>query len=154
MSPLEPTEDPEPSEPGPAGLRHVLCVPVRSGTTGCAARFFRTPLGERTAVGFTSEARLAATLGAGHPWIRLAEPALRALAVPLGVTTVTVDPQLSAPAATGTARDPRCDRDPRHAGAARPRTAARQSGPTASAPSAPPALSALSGVPALNPLNG
>ncbi|MFD0417038.1 SAV_915 family protein [Streptomyces sp. NPDC127108] len=98
MSPLDPAEDPEPSEPGPAGPQLVLCVPVRSGTTGCSARFFRTPLGERTAVGFTSEAQLTATLGAGQPWIRLAEPALRALAAPLGVTTVTVDPQLSAPA--------------------------------------------------------
>lgn len=149
MSPLDPAEDPEPSEPEPAGSRRVLCVPVRSGTTGCAARFFRTPLGDRTAVGFTSAAQLTATLGAGQPWIRLAEPALRALAAPLGVTTVTVDPQLSAPAAVGgTARDPRCGWTLRHVGAARPRTAARQSGPTASVQSVPGTA------PALNPLNG
>ncbi|MET7566281.1 hypothetical protein ABZV15_42155, partial [Streptomyces sp. NPDC005246] len=32
--------------------------------------------------------------------IRLSEPALRALAAPLGVTTLTVDPQFSAPATT------------------------------------------------------
>ncbi|MGW7542331.1 hypothetical protein ACWGKQ_14605 [Streptomyces sp. NPDC054770] len=31
-------------------------------------------------------------------WIRLAEPALRALTAPLGITTVTVDPRFSAPA--------------------------------------------------------
>lgn len=157
MSPLDPAEDPEPSEPGPAGPLHVLCVPVRPGTTGCAARFFRTPLGDRTAVGFTSSARLTATLGAGHPWIRLAEPALRALAAPLGVTTVTVDPQLSAPAAVGgTALDAAgCDWTPRCAAAARPRTTARQSGPAASAPSAPPAPGTVSvSVSALNPLNG
>ncbi|MBW8800364.1 MAG: hypothetical protein JF597_44385 [Streptomyces sp.] len=88
-------DDPEPSDRSPAG---PLFVPVRPGPAGCAARFFRTPLGERTAVGFTSARGLAATLGPDQAWIRLAEPALRALAAPLGVTTVTVDPQLSAPA--------------------------------------------------------
>ncbi|MGV9704708.1 SAV_915 family protein [Streptomyces sp. NPDC003483] len=88
-------EDPEPAERFPAG---ALFVPVRPGSAGCTARLFRTPLGERTAVGFTSERRLTATLGPGHAWIRLAEPALRALAEPLGVTTVTVDPSFSAPA--------------------------------------------------------
>jgi hypothetical protein len=93
QSPL--AEDPEPSEPVPAGL---LLVPVRPGPTGCAARFFRTPLGGRTAVGFTTEQRLTATLGDGHAWIKLSVPALRALATPLGVTTLTVDPQVTAPA--------------------------------------------------------
>ncbi|TKA01382.1 SAV_915 family protein [Actinacidiphila oryziradicis] len=88
-------EDPEPSEPVPAGL---LLVPVRPGPTGCAARFFRTPLGGRTAVGFTTEQRLTATLGDGQAWIKLSAPALRALATPLGVTTLTVDPQFTAPA--------------------------------------------------------
>ncbi|MEV6113717.1 SAV_915 family protein [Streptomyces sp. NPDC052109] len=90
-------EDPEPSDPFPAG---PLYVPVRPGPSGCAARLFRTPLGDRTAVGFTSERRLAATLGAGQAWIRLAEPALRALTTPLGVTHLTVDPQFTAPAPT------------------------------------------------------
>lgn len=88
-------EDPEPADRFPAG---PLYVPVRPGPSGCAARLFRTPLGRRTAVGFTSEHRLIATLGSGQAWIRLAEPALRALTVPLGVTTVTVDPQFTAPA--------------------------------------------------------
>ncbi|MFD5569167.1 SAV_915 family protein [Streptomyces cadmiisoli] len=88
-------EDPEPSNPFPAGPLHV---PVRSGPAGCTARLFRSPLGERTAVGFTSERRLRATLGPDQAWIRLAEPALRALTAPLGVTTVTIDPQFSAPA--------------------------------------------------------
>ncbi|MET8632735.1 SAV_915 family protein [Streptomyces sp. NPDC004074] len=92
-------EDPEPCERFPAG---PLFVPVRSGPVGCAARIFRTPLGDRTAVGFTSEERLIATLGSDQQWIRLAEPALRALTAPLGVTTVTVDPQFSAPAPTPT----------------------------------------------------
>nr|WP_237522291.1 SAV_915 family protein [Streptomyces sp. SID1328] len=69
-----------------------MYVPVRPGPSGCAARLFRTPLGARTAVGFTSEHRLIAMLGPGQAWVRLAEPALRALTTPLGVTTVTVDP--------------------------------------------------------------
>ncbi|MFF4046528.1 SAV_915 family protein [Streptomyces chartreusis] len=88
-------EDPEPSERFPAG---PLFVPVRPGHAACAARLFRTPLGDRTAVGFTSQRQLTATLGPDQPWIRLAEPALRSLAAPLGVTTVTVDPQFCAPA--------------------------------------------------------
>ncbi|MEU4085000.1 SAV_915 family protein [Streptomyces aureus] len=88
-------EDPEPADRFPAG---PLYVPIRPGPSGCAARLFRTPLGRRTAVGFTSERRLTATLGSGQAWIRLAEPALRALTAPLGVTTVTVDPQFTAPA--------------------------------------------------------
>ncbi|MGW4674958.1 SAV_915 family protein [Streptomyces sp. NPDC004324] len=100
-------EDPEPAERFPAG---ALFVPVRPGSAGCTARLFRTPLGERTAVGFTSERRLTATLGPGHAWIRLAEPALRALAEPLGVTTVTVDPSFSAPAPTPDRAAPALDR--------------------------------------------
>lgn len=90
-------EDPEPSERFPAGL---LYVPVRPGPSGrTTLRLFRTPLGRRTAVGFTSERGLIATLGGHQARIRLAEPALRALTAPLGVTTITVDPQFTAPAA-------------------------------------------------------
>ncbi|MFC5799869.1 SAV_915 family protein [Streptomyces formicae] len=89
-------EDTDPDEPRPAA---PLFVPVRLGSAGGhQLRFMRTPLGVRTAVGFTSARRLAAVLGAGQAWIRLAEPALRALSEPLGVTVVTVDPQLTAPA--------------------------------------------------------
>ncbi|MFI8106157.1 SAV_915 family protein [Streptomyces sp. NPDC086023] len=88
-------DDPDPEERIPAG---PLCVPVRPGTRGVAVRVFRTPLGERTAVGFTTPARLAATLGAGQVWIRLSETALRALTEPLGVLLLTLDPTLTAPA--------------------------------------------------------
>jgi hypothetical protein len=88
-------EDPDPGEPVPAG---PLLVPVRPGPGGYAARFFRTPLGTRTAVGFTSAERLAAVLGADQRWVRLSAAALRALAEPLGVTRVTVDPRFCAPA--------------------------------------------------------
>ncbi|MFJ2766521.1 SAV_915 family protein [Streptomyces sp. NPDC087300] len=86
-------EDPEPCEPGPAG---PLFVPVRPGPAGCVARLFRTPVGGRTAVAFTSKERLGAALGGTQPWIRLSEPALRALVHPLGVGGVTVDPRLAA----------------------------------------------------------
>ncbi|MFD4630986.1 SAV_915 family protein [Streptomyces sp. NPDC058284] len=86
-------EDPEPGEPGPAG---PLFVPVRPGPAGCVARLFRTPVGGRTAVAFTTPQRLSAALGSRQPWVRLSEPALRALAAPLGVTAVTVDPKLAA----------------------------------------------------------
>ncbi|MGW8992928.1 SAV_915 family protein [Streptomyces zhihengii] len=88
-------DDPEPGERIPAGW---LCVPVRPGVHGCAARLFRTPVGERTAVAFTGPARLRAALGATHHWIPLSESALRALVAPLGVTRLTLDPQLTAPA--------------------------------------------------------
>ncbi|MFF8442925.1 SAV_915 family protein [Streptomyces californicus] len=78
----------------------LLFVPVRATDAGPVLRMFRTPLGERTAVGFTARGLLTATLGAGHAAIRLAEPALRLLVEPLGVDRVVVDPALSAPAVT------------------------------------------------------
>ena len=37
-------------------------------------------------------------LGPDQRWMRLSEPALRALAGPLGITEVRIDPRLSAPA--------------------------------------------------------
>jgi hypothetical protein len=96
MSELQSGEDPEPSQPVPAG---TLFVPVRPGSVGPCVRLFRTPLGGRTAVVFTTEQQLTSTLGRAQPWIRLCESAVRALTEPLGVTALTVDPQLAAPAA-------------------------------------------------------
>lgn len=90
-------DDPDPEEQAPGGL---LYVPVRPEAAGIALRMFRTPLGERTAVGFTRQDRLTVTLGAGQTSIRLSEPALRSLALPLGVSRLTLDPVLSAPAVT------------------------------------------------------
>ncbi|WP_051794444.1 SAV_915 family protein [Streptomyces sp. NRRL S-87] len=87
-------DESEPEEPVPAGS---LIVPVRPGAE-VLVRMFRTPLGARTAVGFTSPERLAAVLGPHHPWIRLSESVLRALAEPLGAAALTVDPTLTAPA--------------------------------------------------------
>ncbi|MFJ9057825.1 hypothetical protein OHB07_03190 [Streptomyces sp. NBC_00111] len=86
--------DPEPEEPLPAGR---LYVPVRPGDgAGTAIRLFRTPLGTRTAVGFTTLDRLARTLGGNQASIRLSECLLRALCAPLGADLLTVDPALSA----------------------------------------------------------
>ncbi|GAA2721349.1 hypothetical protein GCM10010315_43920 [Streptomyces luteosporeus] len=87
-------EDGEPSHPGPA---KPLYVPVRPCPWGFALRVFRTPLGTRTAVAFSSRRRLSDCLGPGVAAVRLSLPAVRALAAPLGVREVSVDPQLSAP---------------------------------------------------------
>ncbi|GAA0602469.1 SAV_915 family protein [Streptomyces crystallinus] len=126
------TDDADPDERRPAAPPYrsarplyvpvrPLYVPVRLGSAGGQQLCFsRTPLGVRTAVGFTSPERLCAVLGPDQSWIRLAEPALRSLAAPLGVTTVTVDPQLAAPAAaavrTGPGAHPCARRDPQTAG--------------------------------------
>ncbi|GAA2086869.1 hypothetical protein GCM10009759_07870 [Kitasatospora saccharophila] len=87
--------DPEPAEPAPAG---VLLVPVKVGPLGCTARLFRTPLGDRTAVAFTSVVLLARVCGAAQYWAEFSEPALRTLVAPLDVTLLTIDPQLVAAA--------------------------------------------------------
>ncbi|MGW1767709.1 SAV_915 family protein [Streptomyces sp. NPDC002073] len=89
--------DPEPEERVPAG---PLYVPVRPGTAEVVVLMFRTPLGDRTAVGFTHPDLLATTLDAEQPWIRLSESALRALAAPLGAGRLTIDPTFTAPAVT------------------------------------------------------
>ncbi|MFD4370476.1 SAV_915 family protein [Streptomyces sp. NPDC058486] len=98
--PVEPAPGPkdnEPLEPVPAGR---LCVPVRPGEHGVTTRLYRTPVGARTAVAFTTPERLRATLGDAQPWIPLSEPALRALTRPLGIRALTVDPVLTAPFAS------------------------------------------------------
>ncbi|MEU3350951.1 SAV_915 family protein [Streptomyces sp. NPDC037389] len=91
-----PADDGEPSHPGHPDPQRPLYVPVRPCPVGFALRVFRTPLGARTAVAFTSRRRLSDCLGPGVPSVRLALPAVRALAAPLGVGQVSVDPQLTA----------------------------------------------------------
>ncbi|MBT2385136.1 SAV_915 family protein [Streptomyces sp. ISL-11] len=93
-------DDGEPSEPShPAGPASAppLYVPVRPCAGGYALRVFRSPLGTRTAVAFTTQRRLSDVLGPGQRSVRLALPAVRALAAPLGVELVSVDPRLTAP---------------------------------------------------------
>ncbi|MEV4613220.1 SAV_915 family protein [Kitasatospora sp. NPDC049258] len=82
----------EPAEPRP-----VLHVPVRATADGYALRLFKQRDGSRCAVAFTSAAALAGLLGPAQQSVRLAEPALRALATPLGAVDLVVDPQLVAP---------------------------------------------------------
>lgn len=91
-------EDPDPLHPHRPG---VLFVPVRPGLVGYCARLFRTPLGVRTAVAFTDERQLARTLGQQQAWVRLSEPAVRALVAPLGIVGLTVDPLMTAPGPGG-----------------------------------------------------
>ncbi|MEU1372632.1 SAV_915 family protein [Streptomyces triculaminicus] len=97
-----PADDGEPSHPGRAD---TLYVPVRPCPCGFVLRVFRTPLGGRTAVAFTSRRLLTDCLGRDVPSVRLALPAVRALAAPLGVSRVRVDPQLTAPAARPSGED-------------------------------------------------
>ncbi|MFB4420031.1 SAV_915 family protein [Streptomyces sp. QL37] len=125
MNDSQGVEDPDPLQPIRTG---ALFVPVRQGPTGCCARLFRTPLGGRTAVAFTDERRLALTLGRRQTWIRLSEPAVRALVAPLGIVDLVVDPLLAAPgprdaSTTGFTRRPAGEprpADPLRPAAARP----------------------------------
>ncbi|MFF2898844.1 SAV_915 family protein [Streptomyces sp. NPDC057966] len=100
MNDSRPDEDPDPLRPSRTG---ALLVPVRPGPGGYCARLFRTPLGVRTAVAFTHERQLALTLGQRQPWIRLSEPAVRALVAPLGIVGLVVDPLLAVPGPDATA---------------------------------------------------
>ncbi|MFG1810404.1 SAV_915 family protein [Streptomyces sp. NPDC049040] len=88
-----------------AGLR-PLYVPVRTGPAGLVVRLWRTPVGTRTAVAFTTDQRLRGALGPCQPWIRLSESALRRLAEPLGATSLTVDPLLFGRPGQGSAPAP------------------------------------------------
>ncbi|MER5972675.1 SAV_915 family protein [Streptomyces sp. NPDC002055] len=91
-------DDPEPEEQVPVD---PLYVPVRLETAELMVRLFRTPLGTRTAVGFTRPDLLTSAVGAEHPWIRLSEATLRSMTEPLGAALVTIDPTFTAPAVTG-----------------------------------------------------
>ena len=77
--------------------QNPLCVPVREAGCGFVLRVFRDRDGSRCAVAFSSEERLRAVLGAGQCWLPLAEPALRDLARPLGISALVLDPNLVAP---------------------------------------------------------
>jgi hypothetical protein len=54
----------------------------------------RLPEGPRTGVAFTTARALTEACRPGQPWIRLSEPALRALLTPLGITRIQLDPVL------------------------------------------------------------
>ena len=71
-------------------------MPVRTGPGMVCLRCGRLPTGERTGIAFTSEARLAAVMGADQPWIHLHDQAMKAMLAPLCVTRIQVDPGLVA----------------------------------------------------------
>jgi hypothetical protein len=79
-------------------IPHLLFVPVHQGVCSRTLRLFRTETGRRTAVAFSSPARLMKVLGTGQPWIRLAEPPLRRLIDDLDIDGIVFDPTGTAPA--------------------------------------------------------
>ncbi|MFI5530288.1 SAV_915 family protein [Kitasatospora sp. NPDC051853] len=90
----------------PAPQEPVLHVPVRRSGGTYTLRLFRQRDGGRCAVAFTRPEGLTALLGPGQASARLSEPALRALAEPLGVTALVIDPQLIAAPVTAPAASP------------------------------------------------
>ncbi|AUY48516.1 SAV_915 family protein [Streptomyces sp. CB01881] len=82
--------------------RVVWHVPVTVTGRTTALRLFRLRDGRRCAVGFSSAAALTALLGPDQATTELGEPALRALAAPLGIDTLVLDPRLVAPPVPGT----------------------------------------------------
>jgi hypothetical protein len=71
-----------------------MIVPVRTVSGMVSLRCGRLPTGERVGIAFTTEAHLAAVMGADQPWIQMSEQALEEMLEPLGVTRVQVDPGL------------------------------------------------------------
>ncbi|MEO3856870.1 SAV_915 family protein [Acrocarpospora sp. B8E8] len=69
-----------------------LFVPIRIGASFLSLRLFRTPSDTRTAVAFSSSARLAEVLGTEQPWTRISEYGLRGLLQDLGIVGLVVDP--------------------------------------------------------------
>jgi hypothetical protein len=74
----------------------LLVVPVRTRSGMASIRCGRLSTGQPVGVAFTSEDRLASVMGAGQPWIRLSQAAMKEMLEPLGVTRIQVDPGLIA----------------------------------------------------------
>lgn len=75
-----------------------LYVPLCGAGGAVSLRLFRDRVGERCAVGFTTEERLTALLGPHQRYYRLSERSVRALARERDVTALVVDPRLVAAA--------------------------------------------------------
>ncbi len=74
-----------------------LFVPVRRSSLGTLTPLTaRLPQGPRVGIAFTSLEDLQAATRPGQDWIRLAQPALRALLRPLGIERIQVDAVLIA----------------------------------------------------------
>ncbi|ROO91218.1 hypothetical protein EDD29_8969 [Actinocorallia herbida] len=83
--------DPIPARKIPQRER-PLWIPVGNNASGSVTlRFGSLPEGGRVALAFTTREALDRVLGAGHPAIRLAPEALRAMLAPLGVAEIRVD---------------------------------------------------------------
>jgi hypothetical protein len=81
----------------------ILHVPVAVCSANIVAiRTARLASGERVGLGFTSQAGLAAVLGAGQPWVLIHLGLLREMLAPRGIITVQVDPLGSEPATAAT----------------------------------------------------
>lgn len=77
--------------------RQPWFVPVRCSAAGTMTPLLaRLPEGPRTGLAFTSAKALADACRPGQPWIRLCEPALRALLTPIGITHIQLDPVIIA----------------------------------------------------------
>lgn len=75
----------------------IVFVPVHAGPAGLVVRMFRDPLGKGTAVGFTTQERLLAALGANTSSTRIGEQALREIAAFQGIRSLVIDPTLAIP---------------------------------------------------------
>ncbi|ASU83650.1 hypothetical protein CDO52_13385 [Nocardiopsis gilva YIM 90087] len=122
---MEPGTGPEPDEEspsqpgGPDAATTTVCVPVRVTNGVDCVRLARLGNGERVALEFSSPERLHAAMGPRQQWIRMAEPALRALVRPLGVTRIQSDPSVVAtPARAPRSRPASCPLNRRPVGAA------------------------------------
>lgn len=74
--------------------RELMVVPVRTGSGMACLRCGRLPTGERVGIAFTTEARLAAAMGADQASIHLSGRAMQTILAPLGIHRIQVDPGL------------------------------------------------------------
>jgi hypothetical protein len=77
-------------------VAELMVVPVRAGSETVCLQCGRLPTGERVGIAFTTQARLAGVMGAGQPWIRLSDQAMKEMLASAGVARIQVDPGLIA----------------------------------------------------------
>ena len=78
-------------------------VPVHPSQYGTLALLTgRLPSGQRIGLAFTSESSLQSALGRWQQSVRLCEPALRDMLMPLGIDHLRIDPRPVRAAASGT----------------------------------------------------
>ncbi len=78
-------------------------VPVHPSQHGTLALLTgHLPSGQRIGLAFTSESSLLSVLGPWQQWVRLCEPALRDMLMPLGIDHLRIDPRPVRAAASST----------------------------------------------------